>query len=410
MDNPQPFFPARLLNFLWKLRAVPQLEPAALMEEADRKTGFSDWGEGDFRSGLTVFCRSVNQDSGLHPYGRSIVRRLTTDRLVDRLRIQNALREQPEILERPVWKPILITGQPRTGSTMLHRLLALDPQFRVPRFWEIYHPLPPPDPAEYETDRRIRKMAREVKRIHWIAPSFRTAHPVDAAAPEECYPLLERALNKPVSCIWLDIPEYQEWLLSRSVAEVAADYRYYRKQLQILQWRFARLRWVLKAPIHAFYLPSILSVLPDVVFIQTHRRPTETVPSLCSLASSLRTALYRSENNRRLGQRLLELGGIQADRFLDARRDAAPEKFIDVYYDDLVADPVSMVTDLYRRLHLSLSPSARTQMKEFLSEQRRGPHTRHRYSLEQFGLNRARVVARFERYLDRFPRLAGGAS
>ena len=51
--------------------------------------------------------------------------------------------------------PVFIIGFPRTGTTILHDILAQDPDSRAPLTWETMFPSPPPDAATFYTDPRI---------------------------------------------------------------------------------------------------------------------------------------------------------------------------------------------------------------------------------------------------------------
>ena len=64
-------------------------------------------------------------------------------------------RRNPEVATVEVTPPIVIVGQGRTGTTILHDLLAQDPSNRVPLTCEVDRPCPPPETTTYETDARI---------------------------------------------------------------------------------------------------------------------------------------------------------------------------------------------------------------------------------------------------------------
>ncbi|NIP24155.1 MAG: sulfotransferase, partial [Phycisphaerae bacterium] len=40
-------------------------------------------------------------------------------------------KEAPELFKRPLVPPLIVLGFPRSGTTLLHRLLALDPVGRA---------------------------------------------------------------------------------------------------------------------------------------------------------------------------------------------------------------------------------------------------------------------------------------
>src|SRR5690606_8134331 len=130
----------------WLARAGLEHEPLraeALMERAQREAGLRAFGDMGFLAPLRVLLQSVGREARLHPVGRWITRRRLVSALKTRLRAEALVREHPEIQERPVASPIVIAGLQRTGTTMLHRLLAQDPCLRALRSWEALDPVPP---------------------------------------------------------------------------------------------------------------------------------------------------------------------------------------------------------------------------------------------------------------------------
>ncbi|HJZ21041.1 MAG TPA: sulfotransferase, partial [Bradyrhizobium sp.] len=75
-------------------------------------------------------------------------------RIVSDLSFSSDLAVYPEIVDVPLRSPLFIAGFGRTGSTLLHHLLALDPGARAPRLWELWTPSPPPRLDSAATDPR----------------------------------------------------------------------------------------------------------------------------------------------------------------------------------------------------------------------------------------------------------------
>jgi len=370
------------------------LDPDELMMAASKNQRSQDYGEGDFRLGLKKFCQAVNDDVYMHPLARFIVRRITRLRLEDRLRIEKYVQKYPAILNQSVTSPILITGQPRSGTTFLQRLLATDSQFRVTRTWELYDPVPAPDPQRPK-DPRIRRMEWDLRLLRWLAPGMQEAHPLKADDPEECYLLLERVFNQPVSCIFLDLPKYQEWLLNRKHQDLVSDYRYYLKQLQILQWKDENPRWLLKAPVHALYLEALVEVFPDIRIIIADRDPMEAIPSLCSLSARMRSGFYRNDDLCRLGNRLLNLM-VDGRKRLELARTSIDEKHFFFYdYAELIDNPLEVIQQVYQFVGAEFTSPVENQMTDFLETSRKGIHNRHRYELNDYGLTPERIFEAF---------------
>ena len=60
--------------------------------------------------------------------------------LVNRLLYVNDRAQNPAIAEEKIVQPVFIIGFPRTGTTILHDILAQDPANRVPLTWECMFP------------------------------------------------------------------------------------------------------------------------------------------------------------------------------------------------------------------------------------------------------------------------------
>lgn len=371
------------------------------MRSAERKTGLSDWGteSQDFRPGLNALMESLEHDAELNTLGRVMMRSYVQRLLENRLKIARDLREHAEIHKVEIRRPLFIVGFPRTGSTLLQRLLARDPGVRSLQTWEMMLPSPPPETASYASDPRIKISDRRVKALNWMAPEFAIAHELVAGEPEECVSLLQTSLVNSSFELMARIPGYRRWLLEQ---DQHAPYRYYRQQLQLLQWKHPKDHWVLKSPFHLLGIEALMDVFPDAVIVQTHRDPARVMPSLCSLFNVMHQLTSDQADPKQLGPSMLELLGWADDRAIDLRERIGDERFFDVSYRDLVSDPFETVRSIYTRFGYSLSAEAVTAMQAWHRENQQHKHGVHRYSLEMFGLSTEMVERRFARYNARF--------
>src|SRR5688572_15473629 len=108
-----------------------------LLGEAASETGLSNFGPDHFREGLGVLIESLTKDSALKPEAVGRARTMIMNQLVKRLRIQEWYDTHPEILEQTITAPIFILGSPRSGSSIMHEILSLDPAVRTPQSWEV---------------------------------------------------------------------------------------------------------------------------------------------------------------------------------------------------------------------------------------------------------------------------------
>ncbi|MEW6381021.1 MAG: sulfotransferase [bacterium] len=375
------------------------LSAESLLKAACRQTGLSDWGDEDFLTPLTILLDSYNQEADLSFLGRISVRQNCIRLLSNRLRIQDDCNRYPQILETPICRPLFIVGLPRTGTTLLHNLLAQDPTVRVPRTWELMQPSPPPTPEGRKTDRRIAAASKKINRIFACAPQIFSIHPFDPTGPEECILLFQHGFTSYLFVLYTNVPHYTEWLLQH---DMVPAYQYYRRQLQLLQWRCPGSHWVLKSPAHLFSLNALLTVFPDACLVQTHRDPHKVVPSLCSLSAMAISLSSNRLDLKCLGERGLSLCGTAIDRAMQVRESASPGQFYDVHYRDLVTDPIGVVRQIYTHFSYDFDPCMEKGMRQWLAANPQFKHGSHRYSLDQFSLDRQAIASRFAAYREKF--------
>lgn len=405
---PPPFrpLPIRALNALGRSlerrgRPLFDLEPESLLARARRASGLADFGEASFRPGLERLSRSLQEDAQLSAFGRFFARRQIHELLVHRLQLAEHRRRHPELAQERIERPIFVLGLPRTGTTLLHGLLAADPAHRAPLSWELDAPCPPPEEAGVERDPRIAAAEKRFSQVRRLAPGFQTVHPVGALLPQECIVITACEFMSLRFEMCFDVSGYQSWLLEQ---DLRPTYRFHRRFLQHLQSRLRRDRWVLKSPGHLGPIEALLDVYPDALLIQTHRDPLRVIPSVASLELHMRRVASDRVDLHALGRqqrcvwkRLLEQGM--------AARERLPERaaqFVDLQFRDLMADPIGCVRQIYERFGLVLSAEAETGMRAYLAQHPRDEHGVHRYSLEQFGLDARELRRDFEGYCERF--------
>ena len=173
-----------LANTLGMARA--SLETEALMELARQRTGLEDFGERTFLEGLTRLVQSMESESRLSPIGRFITREDLVGTLCNRLQVIDYHKRYPEIGQAPIERPIFIIGMGRSGTTIMHELLALDDALRTPLTWEVDHPCPPPETGSFASDPRIEDTQKNLDRSDLILPEFKKIHRMGATLPQEC--------------------------------------------------------------------------------------------------------------------------------------------------------------------------------------------------------------------------------
>ena len=384
----------------------PVLAVEPLLEEAASRSGLDDWGDLGFASTLGLLLESCRETAALNTVGETVLHKVVLRHLRNRLYLQAFLSAHPErrraALPGPA-PPVVVTGLPRTGTTLLHNLLALDPGHRVLRFWEALHPVPP-DPARGTSEEGLVAAAEAwLERLYSLTPRFRAIHGATARGPEECDALLQNSFASQHFDDMFRAESYSAWLRTSALAE---EYAYYGLQLAALtRPEETGRRWVLKSPGHLGYLDTLRAVLPGALVVHCHRDPCEAVASYASLVLAVREPNSDVVSPAEVGRHALARSGVAMDRALAARDAAGGEGFVDVAYADLVADPVATARRLYARIGATLDDPTADLMAAWVAENPRHRHGPHRYTLEQFGLTAADVLERLATYTERLPAL-----
>ena len=374
------------------------LNPDNLIASARKRTGLTEFGDDDFRPALEQLCSSAINEAKLHPFGRWIMRKRLIDILSTRLRVQDLVTQHPEIRELPIEPPLVIAGLQRTGTTMLHRLLAADPQTRALASWEAVNPMPHPKEVPGKPEWRIKQARTAEKGLKYLAPEFFSIHPVEATAPEEDVLLLEYTFRSQVPPATLHLPTYSAWLEQQ---DMAPAYRYLKLLLQVLQWQRPGQRWVLKTPAHLEHLDILLAVFPNARVIQTHRDPQRTTASFSSMLAHGFGVFSDDVDAQGIARDWLKRNANMVEAAWQVRQQN-PDAFIDVSYYDLMQDPMSQVERIYAFAGLELDNAARQAMDNSRQSNRQNRHGKHSYTLEEFGLSRDEVESSYARYRKRF--------
>lgn len=405
MAAPPPHRP-RLVRWLNRLgpRVAPRwptLDPQDILATAARRSKSSERGDPGFEERLPRIVEAVEREAELHWIGRVAVRESLVMGLESRFGLYRHRAAHPEIAGARIEKPVFIVGFPRTGTTILFNLFAQDPANRTPLGWEVQYPNPPPLPETYGSDRRIAQARKYFAQMEKMAPELPTIHEVGAELPQECMPILAQTLLSPQPGIVYNIPSYQAWVDQQSAAPA---YTYHRHFLEHLQSRYMKDRWVLKSPVHLRTLDALLAEYPDARLIFTHRDPAKTIPSLASLIYTIRGIVTDAVDAEAVGREQLAWWADALDHAMEVR-EKHPDKsdqFADIGFEDLVADPVRAVRDVYERFEMPWSGDVEHRMRTFLADNPRGKHGAHQYELADFGLELGSIRKRFSDYCARY--------
>ena len=386
----------------------PLLETELLLEQSIAETGLRDFGDASFREGLNQLCDALNGSAKLTQIGRLATRQALVATLNKRARLVDYYKQNKESIEaQTIRRPLIICGLPRTGTTILHEVLALDPRLRTPLSWEVAHPLPlPSGNSDDDQDPRIAATDAQLVAIDQLAPEQRLKHPMGALLPQECVSILaDHFASEQYSTVYR-LPSYRQWVLTGDSAEA---YRWHQQFLRYLQSApgHGDRTWLLKTPVHLLYLPTLLSCYPDAMIVQTHRLPMQVLGSLCSLLCTLRSAFSNSVYPQQVIQDETAFYALMMRRCLRYRAELPEEQFFDIRFGELQDDMVAVIERMYQHFELPISEDLKARMRAYLEKQQQqspvktlGDHGG-RFA-QRYGIEEEVVELQFREYCQRF--------
>ena len=387
------------LNFAGNLfPSKPDLSEDYILNAAMNSTGLENWGSNSFLEGMRELLNACNKEAKLHYFGRQFLQKGCIRAVKDRLRLQHAFQKNQEILNTPIEKPVFILGLPRTGTTFLQNLLFQNNHFRHLHYWEQVAIGPQPTQKNLKDNYIINSCESFVDKLKIIAPEFFIAHEINPYGPEECNGLMERNFTSIIYFMFRNIPSYINWFLTHDMTET---YRYHKQQLQFSGYHFNQKQWVLKAPVHLFFLKYLFKIYPDARIIHLHRDPLEILPSMASLVVISRQIHSNHVNSEETANQIMGWVNKIIINSIAYRDKTNSNQFLDLAYTDLVEDPMNTLNHIYKWLKLDISKEIQSDTSTWLKNSRRKRvGNNHVYSLEQFKLSKSKIRNEFDQYYD----------
>jgi hypothetical protein len=363
---------------------------STLHDSASAATGLDDFGDECYREGLG---RLLDALARVHPdlgeFGAAAEARALGP-LIGRLWSEQGWQRRPECRTNPVVGPVVITGIPRTGTTLLHKMLSLDDRYQVLQNWIIPNPMVRP-PRERWNGFAAYQAAGE--RFAQAPELMRKTHLVRPEEADECLLMMAQSFASNMFGSLELIPDYDEWFLA---TDMTPSFLRLAENLRLIGADDADRPWLLKNPSHVLALDDFFAVFPDARVVQTHRDPQVAMGSVVSLLSTLTG--QRPEDR---AARELSVWG-EGMRRTDAARARRSERFYDVDYRELVADPVGVAVNLSAWLGVDLNDGVRARMRAWVEDNPQGQHGEHRYDPAELGVTAAAVERQFGDYADRY--------
>ena len=379
-----------------------ELDAERLINEAQRVTGLTDFGPFEFETALRKLLDCCAREVPLSEQGIVLLQADIVRVLVNRLRMQRDITTHPEILEEDVSDPFIVFGLPRSGTTKLHKMLSAPDTVQKTLFWKLLHPAPFPDAIESELDPRIIAVANSGLLTEG-KPDMDAAHRIAVKEVEEEGLVYQMSFKDFNWDMILHSSTYFDWIMSESSAD---SYRLAKTVFQYLQWQDGGKRdrpWVFKSVSHLAYVDTLLESFPNATLIQPHRDPHKCIPSFAKFTTGLVGVYADSLDKHKHGAATLKDWRLAMERYLSVREDLKlDDRILDVEYETVRHDPMSIIREAYARSPYSLSDEADQTMLEWHNENVQGKHGSHEYSLEEFGLSQEDIEENFGPYMRRF--------
>ncbi len=386
-----------------KLAAQP------FIENAVKTTGLEDFGGDTFRQGMDALIDSLNNDLDLTEGTTGYFEQVITQILVNRLQVTQLIKDHPEILDETINAPVFILGLPRTGTTITHTLMALDPLSRFLRNFESASALcPPPSLMPPEPDPRIQAGHDAMEGMYSMGPELRGINGINfmALGTAECQNLMAHEFVHAGWSAGSSLFGHGNWMGS---CDMSQAYLWHKRLLQMFQWKSPNDRWVLKAPLHLFGLGALVKTYPDARIIFTHRNPFDAMMSGVSMVSHWTRFTTGQVDIPAIADWYPALWAKGLKRALAVRKNLRKDQVIDIFHTDLSQNPVGSMKTIYDHFDIPFSRTIEKRIRIWLGDNPRSTFGSHSCNPDELGMDRDREKERFGFYLKQFSMNRGGA-
>lgn len=352
------------------------LDAATMLARAQAETRLSDYGDPTLPERFAAAVDLLN-NQGMDADGcrraAEVCHWLLTTRLeffADRNRYPIA----DEVIERPMF----VTGEPRSGTTLMHALMSVDPSARALRFWEVMYPSPPPGLAGPDDQRRAKADA-DWREINAKMPKWLHSHPYndmlgDGLPEDERTWAFDFRVMTPTA--WWRVP--MQTVVGGLPTDAAAQYRIHRSMLQQFQFGRPRKHWVLKG-FHGFRLKEFFDAYPDASLMWLHRDPVQVAASRTMMMADILDGIVGPVDLKAAAKMHLELtrqsiANTMTNPLVDDPR------ILHVRYADFIADQVGTVRRFYEFSGRPLTADAHAAMRDYLANNPGDRYGKFRYS------------------------------
>ena len=373
------------------------INASELIKQAKSDTTLNDFGDSFWEKGFYDDVSLFNSLDCQLTLGRLLKKTELLLALKNRLLLIDKLKQLPSIKNEVIKRPLIITGLPRTGTTLLFALLSLDSRNRAPLGYEIFSPVGTGNHSAQLSRKRIGESMLDLTMD--IEPEIRQTHDNRASLPAECWMIANNVLGNSLPDFYADIP------FSAHFSEESSDYNYHwhKTVLKTLQHKAPNMTWLLKCPSHLFHMQSLFNCYPDARVIHTHRDPVSCIPSLLNHLKCFERLYQKLEYNKKYRNVVQFMSDCLKQVIQQRQTGCIPEKqMVDISFDRLMDDPVAAVKSIYTAFDIDFDSKMSKKIKTYLEKRPRHKYGKHRYSESDFGLAQKEIRQQFEFYTEHY--------
>lgn len=372
------------------------LNDAVLIADAQASTDLTDFGDDTVLERVALVVDRLN-GAGLDEKGSQAAAVTIDGLLTSRLRFM-ADRTRLPLAAEQITAPLFATGEPRSGTTLLHALLAEDESARALRFWEVMYPSPPPGPAGIDDPRRAQADA-DWREILDRIPPWIVSHPYNdllGAGLPECERTWAFDFRATNPSAWWRVPV----TIQNFAQDHHAQYALHRMMLQHIQYTRPPKRWVLKG-FHGRRLQALFDTYPDARIVWVHRDPVQVLASQIVAFGQINESLAGTLDWTRYAEDTIEGSRSNFHAYLTDPLVDDP-RIHHVRYRDFVADPVATICGFYDFAGLAFPAVVEKAMRDYLVTNRGDRYGKFTYSTEVLPIPVQQLHDEFAPYRERF--------
>ncbi|CAD5112509.1 unnamed protein product [Dimorphilus gyrociliatus] len=342
-----------------------------------------------FMKNLKLMMNGLSNASDITLTGRFIYYNQLYDVIKSRYNFDNYVKENPKVRNVDIKNPVFIVTLPRTGSTFMHVTMQQDKRWYCPEVWLQNVLVPPPSNPLSESDNKV------IKEVDWrlgIAKylwgkRIESAHPLFARSPEDILMnLMCVGAQFYMAMVINNLDDYMDYLMNLDKSTWVEMYRSIKLMMQCYMYNYPTERLLTMSHSPYTNVAALLEVFPDAKIVTIHRDPAKSLASITSLLGMSSSQFFSifGRDLKVMGDNVSDMCLKGTNLLLEQReeleeKDKTENRFIDVYFKDIVRNPMETFKDLYEKLEMPWTDEWERTCKTYITSQREHKKGTHSY-------------------------------